>query len=93
MDGKGEFTWPDGKSYFGNYENDEKNGYGEFNWPDGRMYSGNWENNKQHGRGVYINSSGQERKGEWRKGIKIRWIDSNTVSQKEVSVDFLLNSK
>ena len=42
MDGYGEFIWPDGKKYKGNYIEDKKEGYGEFFWPDGRIYRGNW---------------------------------------------------
>jgi hypothetical protein len=32
MNGKGEFTWPGGKKYVGNYVEDKKEGYGEFSW-------------------------------------------------------------
>jgi len=40
MDGKGIFSWPDGRKYEGGYVNDKKEGYGVFNWPDGRKYEG-----------------------------------------------------
>ena len=30
MDGKGEFSWPDGRKYFGDYVNDKKQGFGVF---------------------------------------------------------------
>lgn len=40
MDGKGEFIWPDGRRYVGNYVEDKKHGFGEFEWPDGRKYKG-----------------------------------------------------
>lgn len=42
MDGHGEFTWPDGRNYIGDYVNDKKEGFGIFTWPDGREYSGTW---------------------------------------------------
>ena len=35
MDGKGVFTWEDGRSYSGEYKLDKKHGYGIFSWPDG----------------------------------------------------------
>jgi hypothetical protein len=32
MHGKGKFTWPDGRSYIGEYCEDKKHGYGVFTW-------------------------------------------------------------
>ena len=32
MEGRGVFTWPDGKRYEGEYKNDKKSGYGKFFW-------------------------------------------------------------
>jgi hypothetical protein len=46
MNGKGVFTWPDGRKYEGEYSNDKKQGYGEYTWADGRTYKGNWLNGK-----------------------------------------------
>ncbi len=46
MHGKGKITWPDGKSYTGDYEDDKKHGEGIFEWPDGRKYIGSWKNGK-----------------------------------------------
>ena len=46
MDGKGTFTWADGRKYVGEYNNDKKAGYGEYLWPDGRCYRGEWDNGK-----------------------------------------------
>ena len=40
MNGEGQFNWPDGRMYKGNYLNNYKNGYGEFFWPDGKIYKG-----------------------------------------------------
>ena len=53
MDGKGLFSWPDGRKYDGEYLNDKKHGFGIFTFKDGRVYEGEWENGKQHGRGRY----------------------------------------
>ena len=36
MEGKGTFTWADGRIYVGSYLNDKKHGVGVFKWPDGR---------------------------------------------------------
>ena len=43
MEGKGEFTWPDGRYYIGDYVDDKKEGQGVFHWPDGRKYDGGWK--------------------------------------------------
>ena len=46
MNGKGIFTWKDGKKYSGHYLDDVKHGYGTFTWPDNRKYAGFWKNGK-----------------------------------------------
>ena len=46
MDGKGDFSWADGRKYSGEYVDDKKQGYGVFQWPDGRRYEGYWHNGK-----------------------------------------------
>lgn len=47
MHGKGKYTWPDGRSYDGEYVNDKKEGKGIYTWADGRQYNGQWLNGKQ----------------------------------------------
>ena len=42
MEGKGIFSWIDGRKYVGEYKNDLKHGIGTFTWPDGRCYHGEW---------------------------------------------------
>ena len=32
MHGQGEFKWPDGRKYYGQYINDKKQGNGIFEW-------------------------------------------------------------
>jgi len=32
MDGEGEFRWPDGRKYKGEYKDDKKEGFGVFEW-------------------------------------------------------------
>ena len=46
MHGVGKFTWKDGKTYYGEYKNDLKDGWGIFTWPDGRRYEGEWKEGK-----------------------------------------------
>lgn len=46
MEGKGIFTWLDGRKYVGEYLSDKKHGNGVFTWPDGKCYDGEWLNGK-----------------------------------------------
>ena len=76
MDGKGIFTWPDGRKYEGDYKDDKKEGYGIFEWTDGKKYRGYWLNGKQNGEGEFYN----DKTKTWKKcliqnGKKIKWID------------------
>ena len=76
MDGKGIFTWPDGRKYEGDYKDDKKEGYGIFEWNDGKKYRGYWLNGKQNGEGEFYNSNTKA----WKKclvqnGKKIKWLD------------------
>lgn len=76
MEGKGIFTWPDGRKYNGDYKNDKKEGYGIFEWPDGKKYKGEWKNGKQHGIGEYYDPDENTwKKGIWEYGKRIKWID------------------
>lgn len=49
IQGKGTYTWPDGKMYEGEYRNGKKNGYGIYKFPDGRRYEGYWVDGLQNG--------------------------------------------
>ena len=53
MHGQGLLTWPDGRSYEGAFEKDQREGLGKMTWPDGRQYLGQWHLGKQHGLGEY----------------------------------------
>lgn len=64
MEGKGVFTWLDGRRYEGEYKNDKKEGFGVFLFRDGRVYEGEWKNGKQHGRGVFKKKN-VSREGIW----------------------------
>ena len=46
MNGRGVFTWSDGRKYIGEYLEDKKHGYGIFEWSDGIKYMGSWEDGK-----------------------------------------------
>mmetsp|Transcript_8568 Transcript_8568/g.8523 ORF Transcript_8568/g.8523 Transcript_8568/m.8523 type:complete len:86 (-) Transcript_8568:9-266(-) len=78
MHGSGVFTWPDGRKYDGEYENDEKSGHGVFTWPEGKIYDGEWKNGKQNGKGklTFPNKKNkfESRYGIWKNGVKTQWI-------------------
>jgi len=42
MDGKGVYTWKDGRKFEGQYMRDKKHGKGIYTWADGRKYDGEW---------------------------------------------------
>ena len=74
LHGEGVFTWPDGRSYRGSYENDAKSGFGIYEWPDGKKFEGQWKNGNQDGEGIFTNSQGKSRKGIWENGKRINWV-------------------
>ena len=74
MNGKGTFTFKDGRQYVGEYKDNQKDGIGTFKWTDGKEYYGPWKNGKQHGRGILI-KKGIGREGQWENGVNIKWYD------------------
>ena len=82
MEGKGVFTWLDGRRYEGDYKNDKKEGYGVFTFRDGRVYEGQWKDSKQHGRGIFKKKN-IEREGIWEKGERVKWCDEKENSAPE----------
>lgn len=72
MHGKGVYTWPDGRIYSGNFQNDQRNGFGVYEWGDGRVYKGFFENGLQHGRGHFTDTDGSEYEEEWKNGKRIK---------------------
>ena len=76
MEGKGVFSWPDGRRFEGNYLNDKKEGYGEYYWKDGRIFKGMWKNGLQDGQGeIYEPKKNKSKKGIWKEGKRIQWIN------------------
>lgn len=51
--GKAYFTFPDGKVYEGDFENDLPNGAGCMTFPNGDTYNGHWKDGKMEGHGTY----------------------------------------
>ena len=83
MEGKGVYTWADGRRYQGEYFKDKKHGFGKYTWADGRCYEGQWGNGKQHGEGKYTTQSGKvSRVGQWNEGKREKWLDKEEKSDR-----------
>ena len=67
FDGKGSFTFSDGRRYEGQFQNGEKHGKGTFTFPDGRKYVGEWENGERNGQGTVTSTDGYRYVGEFRE--------------------------
>ena len=74
LHGYGVYTWPDGRKYEGEYQNDQKHGKGIYTWPDGKKYDGGWKESKQHGEATITNAKGQSKSGIWENGERVKWI-------------------
>jgi hypothetical protein len=78
MNGKGIYSWKDGRKYEGDYKDDKKEGFGIYVWADGRRYEGGWKNGKQHGEGKYFLPNGDVKYGLWDSGKRIKWMESGS---------------
>ncbi len=92
MHGRGQYTWADGRSYEGHYQDDKKHGYGEYIWCDGRKYMGEWQNGKQHGTGYLILPNGEIKKVRYEEGQKQEYIDM-TEEERDLMVTQIKEKK
>ena len=69
INGYGEFTWVEGKKYYGFYIKDKKDGFGIYYWPGGKFFVGFWKEGKQHGIGKSIKGN-QIKYCRWKNGKK-----------------------
>lgn len=67
-EGYGTFTWPDGRKYEGQWENDKMHGFGTFVWISGSKYSGNYVEGKRVGAGFLQYWDGRTYEGEYLNG-------------------------
>lgn len=58
MDGIGEFMWPNGQIYKGQYKSNKKHGDGELHWTNGMVFIGKWNWGMKEGEGIVRSASG-----------------------------------
>ena len=51
--------------YWGEWENDKRNGFGAYKWEDGKIFEGNWKDGKRDGPGKLTLANGMTYTGEW----------------------------
>lgn len=64
--GKGKYTWLDGTSYEGDWEEGKMTGKGKIHWPSQATYEGDFSGGYLHGFGTFIGSDGSTYRGSWK---------------------------
>jgi hypothetical protein len=55
QDGKGTYTYPDGRgTYDGEWKDGKRHGHGKFEYANGNKYDGDWVNDEQNGRATIV---------------------------------------
>eukprot|EP00037_Helgoeca_nana_P002451 m.33940 g.33940 ORF g.33940 m.33940 type:complete len:372 (+) comp12605_c0_seq2:97-1212(+) len=79
--GRGKERYPDGDTYDGSFEFDERCGYGTMSYSGtspGEEYAGEWKDGEPHGAGTYTYDDGSYDEGVWENGNKIHsHVDSD----------------
>ena len=65
-EGFGEFTFPDGSKYDGEWKDSSPNGQGTFTWSDGQKYVGEFKNGTPNGQGTLTPPDGSKYVGEFK---------------------------
>ena len=65
---EGTITYPDGRSYTGQWKFRERSGQGTLTWPDGRKYTGEFRHDQRHGKGTMIFPDGRKYVGDFQSG-------------------------
>ena len=64
----GNFTYSDGRQYFGDYMNGKRNGQGTVTFKDGAKHVGEFKDDKANGRGTLTYPNGDQYLGEFKDG-------------------------
>ncbi|XP_021728561.1 phosphatidylinositol 4-phosphate 5-kinase 7-like [Chenopodium quinoa] len=68
--GKGKYTWYDGTTYEGDWEEGKMTGKGRISWPSGSIYEGEFSGGYLHGQGALKATDGSTYDGAWRMNTK-----------------------
>ncbi|GFP85560.1 phosphatidylinositol 4-phosphate 5-kinase 9 [Phtheirospermum japonicum] len=69
-EGPGDYTWPDGCTYEGEWHRGMRHGHGKLQWPSGALYDGEFSGGYLHGSGTYTRPDSTIYKGRWRLNLK-----------------------
>jgi hypothetical protein len=58
--GHGLYRWPNGRTYVGEWYENQMDGEGVESWPNGSRYQGQFKANKRHGNGTFTWSDGRQ---------------------------------
>ena len=78
--------WLDGKSYTGEWFEDQMNGQGAKTYPDGKIYQGGWKDGESHGEGMLSKKGKSSKAGIFENGRCVRWYDSEELSVLEKKI-------
>lgn len=67
-EGKGNFTWPDGTMYSGDWKADKQTGNASLIIFDGGKYEGEYADGNIQGNGIFTWAEGSSYSGQWNKG-------------------------
>ena len=81
MNGIGLYTFADGRTFLGEYKDNQKMGYGIFNLPDGCLHLGYWKNGKGNGLGTFQKARHQIKYAFWEDGPQTKNFDAKTVNK------------
>lgn len=65
--GYGIYRWPNGRTYIGQWYEDQMHGDGIESWPNGSRYQGRFKQNKRHGQGTFTWSDGRQYVGNYKQ--------------------------
>lgn len=75
FEGKGKFTFKDGRQYTGDFHQGLKAGQGTMVWANGNKYIGAWQDDVQHGIGIFFSfEESTKKQGEWKQGKRVQWL-------------------